>query len=154
MENHQYHLAQLNIARMRAPMEDTVMQGFVSQLEAIYAVAESASGFVWRLKAEDFISSPVRAAGDARLIVTMSVWESVEALHDYVYGSAHMNPLRNRGEWFEKIDGPGMALWWIPQNSLPRVEQGMARLKYLQRHGPTAFAFTFNERFPPPVKSV
>ncbi|MGB9177628.1 MAG: DUF3291 domain-containing protein, partial [Pyrinomonadaceae bacterium] len=75
MENHQYHLAQLNVARMRAPMEDPVMQGFVSQLEAIYAVAEGAKGFVWRLKAEDFISSPVRAAGDARLIVTMSVWE-------------------------------------------------------------------------------
>jgi hypothetical protein len=148
-----YNLAQLSVARMRAPLDSPLMQGFVSQLEPIYAVAEQACGFVWRLRMEDDSAALMRVADDPRIIVTMSVWESIEALHEYVYRSAHMNPLQQREKWFEKLEGPSLVLWWIPQNSLPRVEQGMARLKYLQRHGPTPFAFTFKEQFPPPVEA-
>lgn len=146
----QFHLAQLNIAQMRASLDDPLMQEFVSQLEAIYAVAEQAKGFVWRLKMEDGNAPPVQPVVKSRLIVTMSVWESIEALQTYVYRSAHMNPLRNRAEWFEKMEGQSMVLWWIARGTPPGVEQGMARLKYLERHGPTAFAFTFKESFPPP----
>ena len=35
-----YHLAQINIARMVAPLTDPVMAGFVSQLETINALAD------------------------------------------------------------------------------------------------------------------
>jgi hypothetical protein len=66
--------------------------------------------------------------------------------------SEHSSPLRNRAEWFEKSDGRNLVLWWIARGTLPGVEQGMARLKYLQRHGPSAFAFTFDDCFPPPGK--
>lgn len=154
MEKQGFHLAQLNVARLKAPLDSPLMADFVSQLEAIYSVAERAEGFIWRLKADDLNSSAfgIRPAGDQRLVVTMSVWESLEALHDYVYRSAHQEPLRNRAEWFEKPEGPSVVLWWTPQGTVPRVEQGMARLKYLQRRGPTTFAFTFKDSFPPPVK--
>ena len=152
MEKHPFYLAQLNIARLKAPLDSPQIAGFVSQLESIYKVAESAEGFVWRLKADEsaFGISP---SGDSQLVVTMSVWESFEALQSYVYRSAHQDPLRSRAEWFEKMDGPNLVLWWIPSDTLPRVEQGMARLKYLKRHGPTAFAFTFKDSFPPPEES-
>ncbi|HEX8844554.1 MAG TPA: DUF3291 domain-containing protein [Pyrinomonadaceae bacterium] len=152
MGNQSFHLAQLNVARLKAPLDDPTMHGFVSQLESIYAVAESAEGFVWRLKPDDGSAFGMRAGSDSRLVVTMSVWESLEALHAYVYLSAHKEPLRNRAEWFEKADGPSVVLWWIPRDTLPRVEQGMARLKYLARRGPTAFAFTFKDSFPPPAE--
>jgi uncharacterized protein DUF3291 len=153
MERRQYYLAQLNVARMRAALDAPLMAGFLAQLEAIYQVAERAEGFVWRLRADDGTAAVVRPAGDARLIVTMSVWESIGALHAYVYRSEHSGPLRQRAEWFERADGPSLVLWWIPQAERPRVEQGLARLKYLKRHGPTAWAFTFKEWFPPPGES-
>jgi hypothetical protein len=149
MEQRQYYLAQLNIARMRAPLDAALMAGFVSQLEAVYAAAERARGFVWRLRLDDDGAAPLRPAVDPRLIITMSVWESIAALHDYVYRSSHRSPLQNRAEWFEKLDEPSLVLWWIPQDTLPRIEQGLARLKYLRRHGPTGYAFTFQEWFPP-----
>ena len=150
MESQAFNLAQLNVARLKGPLDSPEMAGFVAQLEAIYAAAESAEGFVWRLKPDDPGVFGVSHGADARLVVTMSVWESIEALHNYVYRGAHRESLGNREEWFEKADGPNLVLWWIPRDTLPRVEQGMARLKYLKRHGPTAFAFTFNKSFPPP----
>ena len=37
-----YHLAQVNIARMRAPLDDPLMAGFVSRLAEINALSELA----------------------------------------------------------------------------------------------------------------
>jgi hypothetical protein len=150
MEQPRYYLAQLNIARMRAPLDDPLMAGFVARLDAINAAADRARGFVWRLQADDGNATSIRADGDPRILVNMSVWQSIDALHDYVYRSDHLDPFRRRAEWFERLDGPSLVLWWIPHDSRPGVEQGMARLRHLQRHGPTAHAFTFKARFPPP----
>ncbi len=144
-----HFVAQFNVARARAPVGDPSMAGFVSRLDEIYAVAERAEGFVWRLRTED-VPSSLRGVGDPRLFVTLSVWETVEALHRYVYGSAHREPLRGRAEWFEKAEGPNLVLWWVERDRLPRVEQGLARLKYLKLNGPTPRAFTFKTWFPPP----
>lgn len=146
----QHQLAQLNIARMRAPLEDPLMEGFVSRLDEINALADRAEGFVWRLQTYDGNATAIRAADDPRIIVNMSVWESVEALHTYVYRGEHLSLFRGRAGWFEKMEGPVLVLWWVPRDTRPRIEQGMARLKYLRRHGPTAWAFTFKECFPPP----
>lgn len=145
-----FYLAQLNVARARAPLGSPLMAGFVAQLEQIYAVAERAEGFVWRLRADDASALQMLATGDPKIFVTLSVWESVEALRTYVYRSAHSTTLHNRAEWFEESDAPNLVLWWIARGALPRVEQGMARLKYLERHGPSPFAFNFTESFPPP----
>jgi hypothetical protein len=145
-----YHLAQFNIAKMRAPLEDPVMAGFVEQLEYINSVADRAEGFVWRMQTEEGDSTAIRAYGDEPIIVNMSVWESLAALHDYVYQSDHLAPMRNRRAWFERSAGPTMVLWWIPEGTIPSVADGKARLDHLVEHGPTAAAFTFKKWFPPP----
>ena len=44
-----YHLAQVNIGRMLAPLTEPEMAGFVAQLDPINALADGAPGFVWRL---------------------------------------------------------------------------------------------------------
>lgn len=150
MSTPKYQLAQLNVARAKAPLDTPVMEGFVSQLDTINALAERSEGFVWRLQTEDGNATSIRASDDPLLIVNMSVWESLEALRSYVYRSDHMNVFRNRASWFEKIEAPILVLWWVPQGTLPRVEQGMARLKYLRLHGPSQLAFTFKDSFPAP----
>jgi hypothetical protein len=145
-----FHLAQANVARMRAPLEDPVMEGFRSQLEAINALADRSPGFVWRLQTEDGDATAIRAFPDDRVIFNMSVWESVEALHRYVYEGGHLAPLRNRRDWFEPFEGPSLVLWWIPRGHVPTVGEAVAKLALLKERGPREDAFTFRSVFPRP----
>src|SRR5262252_5185109 len=106
-------LAQVNIARMRGALEDPVMRGFVERLEEINALADGSPGFVWRLQTEAGNATYLRPFDDDRILVNMSVWQSVEDLKSYVYGGAHAEVFRQRREWFEKLESPAVALWWI-----------------------------------------
>jgi len=150
MKPNRFHLAQANIARMRAPLDSPIMEGFRSQLDRINAIADSSPGFVWRLQTGEGNATAIRAYEDDRILFNMSVWESLEALRDYVYRSDHAGPLRSRREWFEPLDGPILVLWWIPADHIPSIEEAKARLAILKSHGPTANAFTFRAAFPPP----
>lgn len=145
-----FHLAQANIARMRAPLEDPLMAGFASQLDAINAAADRSPGFLWRLQTDAGNATAIRAFEDERILFNMSVWESIEALNHYVYRSEHVGPLRDRRQWFEPLDGPSLVLWWIPAGHLPTIEEGKERLRILAAEGPTTKAFTFKVWFPPP----
>ncbi len=142
-------LAQVNIARMRAPLESETMAGFVARLDEINALADRSPGFVWRLQ-EDGNATSLRPFDDDSILVNMSVWESVEALRDYVYGSAHVEVLRKRQDWFTRFESAYAVLWWIPAGHIPTVEEAKERLAHLDRHGPTPWAFTFKAPFPEP----
>jgi hypothetical protein len=145
-----HHLAQINVARILGPIDSEVMSGFVARLAEINAVADAAPGFVWRLVTEDGDATAIRPYEDDRIIVNMSVWESAEALHGYVYRSAHVDVMRRRREWFARMAESFMALWWVPAGHRPSVAEGVARLDTLRALGPTPAAFTFRERFPAP----
>ena len=147
-----YHLAQINIARMLAPIDDPIMAEFVSQLPPINALADSSSGFVWRLQTESGDATSIKVYDDEMIIVNLTVWESVDALREFVYKNAHYRVLRDRKRWFEKFDGPYYAIWWIPAGHLPSVEEGKQRLEYLRQHEDSAYAFSFKNVFPEPVE--
>ena len=145
-----FHLAQVNIGRVRAPLDDPIMDGFRTQLDPINALADRTPGFVWRLQTEDGNAMAIRPFDDERMAINMSVWESLDALQQFVYQSAHVAPLRDRQQWFEPMDGPILALWWIPAGHIPTVLEAKERLDYLKAHGPTTHAFTFRTPFPAP----
>lgn len=139
------HLAQINIARMKAPLDTPQMAGFVARLEEINALADRSEGFVWRLQTPEGDATYLRPFDDDRILVNMSVWESVEALKNYVYRTAHAELLRDRRQWFDHFAGVYMALWWIPAGHTPDIDEAKARLAHLEAHGPTEVAFTFRE---------
>lgn len=141
-----FHLAQVNVARAIAPLDDPRLAEFVARIAELNAAAEAAPGFVWRYRDDD--ESP--AIEDPSLLFNLSVWESPEALQSYVRGGIHMPVMRRRAEWFERRDAPSLALWWIPAGERPGAREAMARLDCLAKHGPTERAFTFREVFPPP----
>jgi len=143
------HLAQVNIARMKAPLEDPVMAGFVARLDEINALADSSPGFVWRLQSSGGNATYLRPYDDDRILFNMSVWESIEHLKRYVYYTAHVEVFRNRQAWFEKFGGAYVALWWLPQGHTPGIDEAKQRLAHLEAHGPTQFAFTFKRPFEP-----
>jgi heme-degrading monooxygenase HmoA len=144
-----YHIAEVNIGRVRASLEDESMQGFVSRLDEINELAERSPGFVWRLKSDVGPSSYLKPYDDERILVNLSVWESVEALKDYTYRTAHAEVLRDRKSWFEKFEGVFLALWWVPVGHTPSVDEAKQRLAHLEQHGPSQFAFTFKSVMPP-----
>lgn len=145
-----FQLAQVNIGRIRAPLEDPIMEGFRTQLDPINALADSTPGFVWRLQTEDGNAMAIRPYADDRMAINMSVWESLESLQQFVYRSEHVQPLRDRKLWFEPIEGPILALWWIPAGHIPTVVEAQERLQVLKDRGPSPEAFTFRTPFPPP----
>jgi Domain of unknown function (DUF3291) len=146
-----YHLAQVNIARLIAPIDDPRIAEFVAQLEPINALADGAPGFVWRLKSESGNATDVAYNDDPFIIVNMSVWESVQALRDFAYRSDHVRVFRDRAKWFEKMDKPNYCLWWVPAGHIPTVAEGRERLEHYQRHGSTPYAFWFSQQFPAPA---
>jgi hypothetical protein len=145
-----YYLAQFNIARVLAPLDDPSMQEFVSRLPSINALAEASAGFVWRLQTPAGNATALRPYDDPAIIVNMSVWESPAALRAFVYRSGHAEPLRRRLEWFDPLPHPIQVMWWIPAGHQPTVDEAQARLAFLARHGDSPVAFGIKHVAPPP----
>jgi hypothetical protein len=144
------HLAQANFAIARYAYDDSRFSGFVDNLDRINALADSAPGFVWR-RVNDESDQEVQAVfGEDELIFNMSVWESREALNDYVYQTAHVDILRKKADWFVPQNRPTMTLWWQAAGTLPAVAEAKRRLEVLADKGPTAEAFAFRSQFPAP----
>jgi hypothetical protein len=146
-----HHLAQVNVGRLRAPVDAPETAAFMAALDPINALADAAPGFVWRLQTDDGNATSVSFNDDPMVIINMSVWESIEALSEFVYRTEHVDVMRRRAEWFHRSVEAYLALWWIPAGHLPSVEEAATRIAALRADGPTAFAFTFRERFPAPI---
>ncbi len=145
-----WHLAQANIARAVAPMDDPAMADFMANLDPINALADGTPGFVWRLQSGSGNATDIAVTDDPLVILNMSVWESVEALFDYVYRTAHTPVMARRREWFEKPTKPHLVLWWVEAGHRPSVAEALERFDMLAERGPTPDAFTFKQRFAAP----
>jgi hypothetical protein len=147
----QWELAQLNIAQPVEPYESPAVADFVANLDRINALAEESQGFVWRLRGETGDATALNEPFADDMIINMSVWESVEALYDYVFQSAHIEVMRRRKEWFASAQSASAVLWWVPQGHTPDLFEAHARLKLLSQTGPSQDAFTFKSRMRKPV---
>lgn len=150
-----YQLAQVNISRLKAPLTDPLLADFMVALAPVNAVADAATGFVWRLQTEDGDATAIRAfewdvRGSEGVIVNMSVWTGIPTLMDFVYGDAHRVVLRRRRRWFERVAEATTALWWVPEGHRPTTGEAELRVLHLRERGPTAHAFTVRELYPAP----
>lgn len=145
-----WQLAQLNIAEPLAPLDSPQLADFVANLENINSLAEKSPGYVWRLKdaAGDITNSSAPFSED--MIINLSVWDSIDSLHDYVYKTAHTDVMRRRVEWFKKFDHSMAVLWWVPQGHTPDLFESHEKLELLRKIGPSPLAFTFKQRMPKP----
>jgi hypothetical protein len=143
-------LAQVNVALMRAPLDDPVMAGFAHAFDAVARLAEESPGFVWRLPT----GHEVVTDADGQQVVNVSVWQTYRNLHGFVYRSVHGRMLLRRQQWFLPTRQPSTALWWLPDGSRPSVEQALARLRHLRTYGPTPLAFSLLRQFTPEGRPV
>ena len=135
------HLAQLNIGRLRYATDDPRMAGFMNNLDFVNSIAERTPGFVWRLKDESNNATAIRPFADPDMAVNLSVWESIEALERFVWQTVHTRFYGRRQEWFAKMEGPHLVMWWIAAGHVPTVEEAKARLEHLAANGPSEYAF-------------
>jgi len=145
-----HHLAQLNVARLREPLDSALLVGFVALLGPVNALADRSPGFVWRLQTDDGDATSIRPFDDEHMIVNLSVWSSRESLWDFVYRSGHLEVMQRRREWFHRLAEPWTVLWWVAAGGVPSLDEARQRLALLRRLGPTPAAFTFRQPFPAP----
>lgn len=149
-----YHLAQLNVARLRRPLDAEENAEFVAALEPMNAIAEASPGFVWRLiddtgQSSSFVDVP--AIDDPLVIINLSVWRDLESLRHYVYKSGHSSYLRRRQEWFEPTTQPSTVCWWTPVGTVPDVADAYDRLERLRVDGPSADGWSLTRPVPAPA---
>ena len=149
MSDPRWHLAQLNVGRLLAPVESPAIAGFVAALDPINELADASPGFVWRLQTDAGNATDIRPTEDDLFLINMSVWSSLQELRAFVYTTAHVQVLRQRREWFEQLATSHMVLWWVPAGHIPTIEEALERLDRLRAEGPTPTAFTFRSPFEP-----
>jgi hypothetical protein len=144
-----FQLAQLNIAKMRETLESPLMADFVNNLDRINALAEEASGFVWRLNDENGSTVAIRPFGND-YIVNMSVWKDLASLSYYAFKSGHVEIMRRRREWFQPMDEAHAVLWWVAAGHCPTLLEAKQKLDHLRSYGAGPSAFTFKQSYLPP----
>jgi GNAT superfamily N-acetyltransferase len=144
------HVAQLNIGTMLAATDDPMVAEFMENLERINAIADAAPGFVWRLQTDSGNATDIQIFPNPLTLVNMSVWESAEALKEYVYRSDHVDFFRRRAAWFEP-DAKRVALWYIVPGEQPQLDEAVRRVEFFERNGASPYAFGFAK---PPVPLV
>ena len=144
------HLAQLNIAKAKFSLESPEMADFVNNLDPINAIAESSSGFIWRLKDESGNATDIQIDGSPDIIVNMSVWENVDSLKAFMFKTYHVDFLKRKKEWFEALNSASYVLWWVPIGHIPDIDEAFGKLEYLRQHGASELAFSFAKLFDAP----
>jgi hypothetical protein len=142
-------LAQVNLARLRRPLDAPETAGFVAALAPLNALADAAPGFVWRLADDGGDATAIRVADDPLVIVNLTVWTSLEALRAFVYAGAHRDVLRRRREWFAPWPGRFQACWWVADGTRPTPAEGLARVARLERDGAGPQAFDLARPYAP-----
>ena len=134
-------LAELNVGYALYPLDDPRMAGFMDNLDALNALAERSSGYIWRMKSDSGNATDLAVPGDEAMISNMSVWENVESLGDYVFNTIHAKFYEKRPAWFENMTRHHFVMWWVEDGHIPTLEEAMQKLAHLQEHGSTDDAF-------------
>lgn len=115
------------------------MADFFDNVDRLNALAERSPGFVWRLIVPK--SDQDRAAQlKGTVLTTLSVWQSAEALGDYVFNTLHVQFYLRRREWFDDISRAHMVMW-DHAGDWPDEAEAEARRAHYDAHGPTDYAY-------------
>ncbi|NGN97540.1 DUF3291 domain-containing protein [Grimontia sp. S25] len=143
------HLAELNISIAKANIDDPLLKDFVDNIPSVNSTAESSRGYVWRFKDSYSKVLSYRLFGNPNTLINLSVWESADALKQFMFKTHHVGIMKRRNEWFEKPNSHNFVMWWIPEGHIPSLEEAKERLEHLREHGESEYAFTFRQFFEP-----
>ncbi|WP_420397513.1 DUF3291 domain-containing protein [Nioella sp.] len=138
------HLAQFNIGRMAYELDDPRMADFNRGIDMLNSIAERSDGFVWKYETAFGGVVPEEVDGDPRILVNLTVWDSVDSLRFYVWNTLHKHFVTRRADWFTPMDEAHLVMWWVPEGHRPDLAEALAKLEYLRQNGETEDAFSWN----------
>ena len=144
-----WHVAQLNVGRLVAPLDSPELADFVANLDPVNGLADASPGFVWRLQDDSGSATSIDTFDDPTVIVNLSMWQSIDALKAFVYQGIHRDVLRRRGEWFQAEPITNVVAWWVPAGHIPTPEEARQRLDFRRAYGPTSHGFDLANPLPP-----
>ena len=138
-------VAEMNWSRLSYPLDDPRVDEFMQVLDEVYALAENTEGFIWRIDGEEIERDLLKHGFDNQVLATVSVWSNEEALKRFTYEGMHGKFFDRRFEWFDKPTRQQLVVWKTNENERPNLDEAMKRLKYLEEHGSTDYAYTWEK---------
>lgn len=139
-----YHLAELNVGRLLAPTEDPRVAEFMENLDRVNGLGKRMPGFVWMMEGsgEPGTGNTENSIGDdPQFVANLTVWDSVQSLEKFVWGTIHKQFYDRRKEWFEIFGDQHFVMWWVPEGHEPTLEEALDRLDDLRANGASVRAF-------------
>ncbi len=140
----EYHLAELNVGRLVADVDDPRVTEFMENLDRINGLGKRMPGFVWMMEGSGEPgtgNTDSKIDGDPRYVSNLTVWESAHTLEKFVWGTIHKQFYERRQEWFEVLGAMHFVMWWVPEGHRPTLDEALARLEHLKSHGDSDHAF-------------
>ena len=154
-----HHLAIYNFNNFRERAEAPTNRGFHARNAINFEAAEISDGFLARSGYDDepgprswgkqVFPRFYIERGDGYAPSTLSLWRDLSALYAFSYSGIHIDALRNARQWFDRSEWPSYVLWWVTKDHTPTWSEGVERLEHLHDHGPSLFAFAFEQVFDP-----
>jgi hypothetical protein len=139
------HLAEFNFGTLKYDWDDQRVADFVNGLDLVNGLAQRSPGFVWMLGEDEMHAAQTDPEGafdgNPRMASTLSVWESVAALEQFVWNTLHRKFYSRKAEWYDAFGNGNLVLWWVPTGARPTVAEGMSRWRHREMHGDTEHAF-------------
>ncbi|MFZ1773803.1 MAG: DUF3291 domain-containing protein [Rhizobiaceae bacterium] len=134
------HLAELNIAVPKYPLDDPRIADFMDNLERINGLAATMPGYVWMHKDDTghAMHIPTPWPGAA---ANLTVWESAEHLEHFVWNTVHKRFYNRKAEWFSAMQSHHFVMWHVEEGHRPTLLEARDRLAHLDTHGNSDFAF-------------
>ena len=138
------HLAELNIGRLNAPVDDPRVHDFMANLDRVNGMGKRMPGFVWMMEGsgEPGTGNTENSIGDdPQFVANLTVWEDADSLRNFVWNTVHKQFYERRAEWFELLGEQHLVMWHVADGHKPTLEEALARLEHLKAQGDSDFAF-------------
>ncbi|EBA02678.1 hypothetical protein RB2150_00924 [Rhodobacterales bacterium HTCC2150] len=136
-----HHLAEINVGRLIADVDDPRVAEFMKNLDRINGLGMRMPGFVWIMQGETAGNTDTKIDDDPRYVPNLTVWEDQASLRKFVFDTVHKQFFERRTEWFEILDEFHFAMWWVPIGTEPTLDEALERLNHRRKHGDSEFAF-------------
>lgn len=139
-----HHLAQLNIGRLAAPVDDPRVAEFMGALDLVNGIDKRSPGFVWMMEgsgAPGTGNTENCIGDDPQFVANLTVWQDIASLEQFVWNTVHRQFYARRAEWFEVMGAQHFVMWWVPQGHRPTLVEALSRLDHMRDIGASDHAF-------------
>lgn len=163
---HNYFLAHFNVARPlgQFSVHSDESKYFFEQLRILFEREHLHDGLLWHrhgMRAPDgrelnFFEIPAMNTKDLGNphIYTLGGWKDVRAVHSFAHrDTQHVENMKKLRHWIDRSEGANMVMWWARKDVRISLKMAWDRLERLRANGPSAHAFSLQDRFDAPTIS-